>query len=104
MSVKNIEIIGAKIHNLNNISLNIPKNNLVVISGVSFLENHLLFDTLYRRTKKIYRKFILYARQFLGKLQKPDVESINVSPNVIEQKVISKIQDQQERSPKYMIT
>ena len=94
MSVKNIEIIGAKIHNLNNISLNIPKNNLVVISGVSGSgKSSLAFDTLYAEGQRRYIESLSsYARQFLGKLQKPDVESINgISPAIaIEQKVISK--------------
>ena len=93
-SVKNIEIIGAKIHNLNNISLNIPKNNLVVISGVSGSgKSSLAFDTLYAEGQRRYIESLSsYARQFLGKLQKPDVESINgISPAIaIEQKVISK--------------
>ena len=71
-SVKNIEIIGAKLHNLKNISLNIPKDNLVVISGVSGSgKSSLAFDTLYaRRTKKIYRKFIFLRKTILGKITK----------------------------------
>ena len=54
-SVENIEIIGAKIHNLKNISLNIPKDNLVVISGVSGSgKSSLAFDTLYAEGQRRY--------------------------------------------------
>ena len=94
ISGNNIEIIGAKIHNLNNISLNIPKDNLVVISGVSGSgKSSLAFDTLYAEGQRRYIESLSsYARQFLGKLQKPDVEAINgIAPAIaIEQKVISK--------------
>ena len=84
----------AKIHNLNNISLNIPKNNLVVISGVSELWKIIseIWYTLFEGQRRYIESLSSYARQFLGKLQKPDVESINgISPRIlIEQKVISK--------------
>ena len=93
-STENIEIIGAKLHNLKNISLKIPKDNLVVISGVSGSgKSSLAFDTLYAEGQRRYIESLSsYARQFLGKLQKPDVEAINgISPAIaIEQKVISK--------------
>ena len=92
-SAENIEIIGAKLHNLKNISLNIPKDNLVVISGVSGSgKSSLAFDTLYAEGQRRYIESLSsYARQFLGKLQKPDVEAINgIAPAIaIEQKVIS---------------
>ena len=91
---ENIEIKGAKLHNLKNISLNIPKNKLVVISGVSGSgKSSLAFDTLYAEGQRRYIESLSsYARQFLGKLQKPDVdEIIGISPAIaIEQKVISK--------------
>ena len=91
---KNIEIIGAKLHNLKNISLNIPKNKLIVISGVSGSgKSSLAFDTLFAEGQRRYIESLSsYARQFLGKLQKPDVESIKgISPAIaIQQKVISK--------------
>ena len=90
----NIVIKGAKLHNLKNISLNIPKNKLVVISGVSGSgKSSLAFDTLYAEGQRRYIESLSsYARQFLGKLQKPDVdEIIGISPAIaIEQKVISK--------------
>ncbi|MAR39587.1 MAG: excinuclease ABC subunit A [Flavobacteriales bacterium] len=89
-----IEIIGAKLHNLKNISLNIPKDKLIVISGVSGSgKSSLAFDTLFAEGQRRYIESLSsYARQFLGKLQKPDVEAINgISPAIaIEQKVISK--------------
>jgi excinuclease ABC subunit A len=91
---ENIVIKGAKLHNLKNISLNIPKNKLVVISGVSGSgKSSLAFDTLYAEGQRRYIESLSsYARQFLGKLQKPDVdEIIGISPAIaIEQKVISK--------------
>jgi len=91
---ENIEIIGAKLHNLKNISLKIPKDKLIVISGVSGSgKSSLAFDTLFAEGQRRYIESLSsYARQFLGKLQKPDVEAINgISPAIaIEQKVISK--------------
>ena len=94
MLTENIEIVGAKHHNLKNISVNIPKNNLVVISGVSGSgKSSLAFDTLFAEGQRRYIESLSsYARQFLGKLQKPHVDSIKgISPAIaIEQKVISK--------------
>ena len=91
---ENIIIKGAKLHNLKNISLNIPKNKLIVISGVSGSgKSSLAFDTLFAEGQRRYIESLSsYARQFLGKLQKPDVdEIIGISPAIaIEQKVISK--------------
>ena len=89
-----IEIIGAKLHNLKNISLKIPKDKLIVVSGVSGSgKSSLAFDTLFAEGQRRYIESLSsYARQFLGKLQKPDVEAIKgISPAIaIEQKVISK--------------
>ena len=94
MLTDNIEIIGAKHHNLKNISVKIPKNSLVVISGVSGSgKSSLAFDTLFAEGQRRYIESLSsYARQFLGKLQKPHVDSIKgISPAIaIEQKVISK--------------
>ena len=91
---ENIIIKGAKLHNLKNISLKIPKNKLMVISGVSGSgKSTLAFDTLYAEGQRRYIESLSsYARQFLGKLQKPDVdEIIGLSPAIaIQQKVISK--------------
>jgi len=91
---ENIIIRGAKLHNLKNISLEIPKYKLIVISGVSGSgKSSLAFDTLFAEGQRRYIESLSsYARQFLGKLQKPDVdEIIGISPAIaIEQKVISK--------------
>ena len=75
---KNIIIKGAKLHNLKNISLSIPKNKMVVISGVSGSgKSTLAFDTLFAEGQRRYIESLSsYARQFLGKLQKPDVDEI----------------------------
>ncbi len=91
---KDIIIKGAKLHNLKNISLSIPKNKMVVISGVSGSgKSTLAFDTLFAEGQRRYIESLSsYARQFLGKLQKPDVDEIKgICPAIaIEQKVISK--------------
>lgn len=89
-----IEIIGARSHNLKNISLNIPRNQLVVITGVSGSgKSSLAFDTIYAEGQRRYLEtFSAYARQFLGSMERPDVDKINgLSPVIaIEQKTISK--------------
>ena len=91
---KNIEIKGARVHNLKNIDLSLPRNRFIVITGVSGSgKSSLAFDTLYAEGQRRYVESLSsYARQFLGKLEKPDVDSINgISPAVaIEQKVISR--------------
>ena len=91
---KNIIVKGAKLHNLKNISLSIPKNKMVVISGVSGSgKSTLAFDTLFAEGQRRYIESLSsYSRQFLGKLQKPDVDEIKgICPAIaIEQKVISK--------------
>ena len=91
---KHIEIKGARVHNLKNISLSLPRNRFIVITGVSGSgKSSLAFDTLYAEGQRRYVESLSsYARQFLGKLEKPDVDSINgISPAVaIEQKVISR--------------
>ena len=93
-TTENIEIKGAKQHNLKNISLKIPKNKLVVISGVSGSgKSSLAFDTLFAEGQRRYIESLSsYARQFLGKLQKPDVdEIIGICPAIaIEQKTTTK--------------
>lgn len=91
---RSIEIIGAKVHNLKNISVTIPHNKLVVITGLSGSgKSSLAFDTLFAEGQRRYVESLSsYARQFLGRLDKPDVDSIKgISPAIaIEQKVISK--------------
>jgi len=88
---KNILIQGAKLHNLKNISVAIPRNKLVVITGLSGSgKSSLAFDTLYAEGQRRYVESLSsYARQFLGRLNKPKVDSIKgISPAIaIEQKV-----------------
>ena len=90
---KNIVIQGAKLHNLKNISVVIPRNKLVVITGLSGSgKSSLAFDTLYAEGQRRYVESLSsYARQFLGRLNKPKVDSIKgISPAIaIEQKVNS---------------
>lgn len=88
---KYILIQGAKLHNLKNISVAIPRNKLVVITGLSGSgKSSLAFDTLYAEGQRRYVESLSsYARQFLGRLDKPKVDSIKgISPAIaIEQKV-----------------
>ena len=90
----NIIIKGAKEHNLKNINIEIPKNKLVVITGLSGSgKSSLAFDTLYAEGQRRYVESLSsYARQFLGLMEKPDVESIEgLSPAIsIDQKTTSK--------------
>ena len=87
----NILINGAKLHNLKNIDVTIPRNKLVVITGLSGSgKSSLAFDTLYAEGQRRYVESLSsYARQFLGRLNKPKVDSIKgISPAIaIEQKV-----------------
>lgn len=88
---ENIIIKGARVHNLKNVDVAIPRNKLVVITGVSGSgKSSLAFDTLYAEGQRRYVESLsAYARQFLGKLDKPEVEYIKgISPAIaIEQKV-----------------
>lgn len=90
---KNIVIQGAKLHNLKDITVVIPRNKLVVITGLSGSgKSSLAFDTLYAEGQRRYVESLSsYARQFLGRLDKPKVDSIKgISPAIaIEQKVNS---------------
>ncbi len=89
-TTENIEIRGARLHNLKNISISIPKDQLIVISGVSGSgKSSLAFDTLFAEGQRRYIESLSsYARQFLGKLQKPEVDEIlGICPAIaIEQK------------------
>lgn len=85
-----IEIIGAKEHNLKEVSLRIPRNKMVVITGVSGSgKSSLAFDTIYAEGQRRYMEtFTAYARQFIGEMERPEVEQITgLSPVIsIEQK------------------
>ncbi len=89
-----IEVYGARVHNLKNIDVVIPRNELVVITGLSGSgKSSLAFDTIYAEGQRRYiETFSAYARQFLGNLERPDVDKINgLSPVIsIEQKTTSK--------------
>ncbi len=92
--VEQIEVLGARVHNLKNIDVIIPRNQLVVITGLSGSgKSSLAFDTIYAEGQRRYiETFSAYARQFLGNLERPDVDKINgLSPVIsIEQKTTSK--------------
>lgn len=91
---ESIEIIGARAHNLKNIDVTIPREKLVVITGLSGSgKSSLAFDTIYAEGQRRYiETFSAYARQFLGGLERPDVDKIDgLSPVIaIEQKTTSK--------------
>lgn len=90
----NIEIKGARVHNLKNIDVNIPRDKLVVITGLSGSgKSSLAFDTIYAEGQRRYiDTFSAYARQFLGGMERPDVDKIDgLSPVIaIEQKTTNK--------------
>ncbi|KGX83708.1 excinuclease ABC subunit UvrA [Pontibacillus marinus] len=94
MSQKSIKIQGARAHNLKNIDAEIPKNNLVVLTGLSGSgKSSLAFDTIYAEGQRRYVESLsAYARQFLGQMDKPDVDSIEgLSPAIsIDQKTTSR--------------
>lgn len=89
-----IEIIGAREHNLKNVSLSFPRNKLIVITGISGSgKSSLAFDTIYAEGQRRYMEsFSAYARSFIGNLERPDVDKINgLSPVIsIEQKTTSR--------------
>ncbi|MFV1450413.1 excinuclease ABC subunit UvrA [Maribacter sp. HS] len=91
---ENIEVKGARVHNLKNIDVTIPRDKLVVITGLSGSgKSSLAFDTIYAEGQRRYiETFSAYARQFLGGLERPDVDKIDgLSPVIaIEQKTTSK--------------
>ncbi len=93
-SEDNIEVLGARVHNLKNIDVTIPREKLVVITGLSGSgKSSLAFDTIYAEGQRRYiETFSAYARQFLGSLERPDVDKIDgLSPVIaIEQKTTSK--------------
>lgn len=89
-----IEVFGAREHNLKNIDIRIPKNKLVVFTGVSGSgKSSLAFDTIYNEGQRRYMEsFSAYARQFIGDMERPDVDKITgLSPVIsIEQKTTNK--------------
>lgn len=89
-----LEISGARVHNLKNIDLSIPRNKLVVITGLSGSgKSSLAFDTIFAEGQRRYMEtFSIYARQFLGNMERPDVDQVKgLSPVIsIEQKTISR--------------
>ncbi len=91
---ENIEVRGARVHNLKNIDVTIPREKLVVITGLSGSgKSSLAFDTIYAEGQRRYiETFSAYARQFLGGLERPDVDKIDgLSPVIaIEQKTTSR--------------
>ncbi len=89
-----LEVFGARVHNLKNIDVRIPRNKLVVITGLSGSgKSSLAFDTIYAEGQRRYMEtFSAYARQFIGNLERPDVDKITgLSPVIsIEQKSVNK--------------
>jgi len=90
MNIKDIVIKGARVHNLKNVDVTIPRNSFTVITGLSGSgKSSLAFDTLYSEgQRRFVESLSSYARQFLGLMEKPDVDSIDgLSPAIsIEQK------------------
>jgi excinuclease ABC subunit A len=89
-----IHVFGARVHNLKNIDISIPKNKMVVITGISGSgKSSLAFDTIYAEGQRRYMEsFGAYARQFIGDMERPDVDKITgLSPVIsIEQKTTNK--------------
>lgn len=89
-----IEVLGAREHNLKNIDISIPRNKLVVVTGISGSgKSSLAFDTIYAEGQRRYMEsFSAYARSFIGNMERPDVDKINgLSPVIsIEQKTTSR--------------
>ncbi len=89
-----IDVFGARVHNLKNIDLSIPRNQLIVFTGLSGSgKSSLAFDTIFAEGQRRYiETFSAYARQFIGGLERPDVDKIDgLSPVIsIEQKTVSK--------------
>jgi len=94
MAITNISVRGARQHNLKNISVEIPRNTLTVITGLSGSgKSSLAFDTIYAEGQRRYVETLsAYARQFLDQMERPDVDSIDgLSPSIsIEQKTTSR--------------
>src|ERR1700716_1955787 len=91
---ESIDVYGARVHNLKDLNISIPKNKLVVITGISGSgKSSLAFDTIYAEGQRRYMEsFSSYARQFIGDMERPDVDKITgLSPVIsIEQKTTNK--------------
>ncbi len=98
MKEPSIVVKGARAHNLKDIDIELPKNKLIVMTGLSGSgKSSLAFDTIYAEGQRRYVESLsAYARQFLGQMDKPDVDTIEgLSPAIsIDQKQQVKIQDQ----------
>ena len=83
MKEDTIKILGARVHNLKNIDLEIPRRKLVVITGLSGSgKSSLAFDTIYAEGQRRYMETLsTYARQFVGTMERPDVDKIPWSPS-----------------------
>ena len=94
-----ISIEGCKVHNLKNINLKIPRNNLIVITGLSGSgKSSLAFDTIYAEAQRRYiETFSVYARQFIGELKRPNVDKMMDYPLLLplNKKLQQKTPDQQ---------
>ena len=94
MSLKSIRVVGAREHNLKNVTVEIPRDRLVVMTGLSGSgKSSLAFDTIYAEGQRRYVESLsAYARQFLEMMQKPEVDQIEgLSPAIsIEQKTTSR--------------
>src|SRR5712675_2188544 len=94
IDIEAIDVFGARVHNLKNIDISIPRNKLVVITGISGSgKSSLAFDTIYAEGQRRYMEsFSAYARQFIGDMERPDVDKITgLSPVIsIEQKTTNK--------------
>ena len=78
MSNKTINLLGARVHNLKNIDVTIPRNSLTVITGLSGSgKSSLAFDTIYAEGQRRYiETFSAYARHFIGNIERPDIDEI----------------------------
>ena len=85
LETENIDVLGARVHNLKNIDVSIPRNQLSVITGLSGSgKSSLAFDTIYAEGQRRYiETFSAYARQFLGGMERPDVDKITLGLLVI---------------------